>query len=283
MALPEIDFQTMIQDFVQFLPNLIAAIVTFAIVLVISGFVRRWVRKLAEGKIQNAETVKLFSRVARWTVLVLGTIIALEQVNFNVTSFVAGLGIAGFTIGFALQDMTRNFVAGILLLIRQPFKIGDTVEISGFTGSVQDIAIRDTSIKTLDGELVILPNADVLSNPIKNFSGMTNRRRMVLIGLGYDEDVDSAKSHFLRAIASVEGVLSDPQPSIIAVELGASALTLEARFWVDQISEDLLKVHSRVVQSISEVATRENIDLPYPTKSIIVETKGQNTEIPKDF
>ena len=272
--LPELDFQTMIQDFVQFLPNLMAAIVTFAIVLVISGFVKRWVRKLAEGKIQNAETVKLFSRVARWTVLVLGTIIALEQVNFNVTSFVAGLGIAGFTIGFALQDIARNFVAGILLLIRQPFKIGDTVEISGFTGSVQDIAIRDTSIKTLDGELVILPNADVLSNPIKNFSGMTNRRRTVLIGLGYDEDVDSAKRHFLRAIASVEGVLTDPEPSILAVELGASALTLEARFWVDQTSEDLLEVHSRVVQSISEVAARENIDLPYPTKSIIVETKG---------
>jgi len=270
--LPELDFQNMIQEFIQFLPSIISAIVTFALVVVLSGFVKRWVQKLAEGKIQNAETVKLFGRIARWTVLILGTIIALEQVNFNVTSFVAGLGIAGFTIGFALQDIARNFVAGILLLIRQPFKIGDTVEVSGFTGSVQDIAIRDTSIKTLDGELVILPNADVLSNPIKNFSGLTNRRRTVLIGLGYDEDVDAAKRHFLNAITSVEGVLAEPAPSIIALELGASALTLEARFWVNQNAEDLFEIHSKVVQSITEIANKENIELPFQTQSVIVKS-----------
>jgi small-conductance mechanosensitive channel len=93
-------------------------------------------------------------------VLVLGTVVALGQVNFDVTGFVAGLGVAGVTIGFALQDIARNFVAGIILLIRQPFDIGDAVEVGDYAGSVLDITTRDTVLKTWDGEMVILKGGD---------------------------------------------------------------------------------------------------------------------------
>lgn len=262
------ELQTYFQDLLIFVPKLITAIITFLVFLLLSNLAKQTVKKVLSKKISNQEVLKLLSRVATWTVLIFGTILALEQVDFNVTSFVAGLGIAGFTIGFALQDIAKNFVAGILLLIRQPFKIGDAVEISGFIGTVQDIAIRDTSIKTLDGELVILPNADVLENPIKNFSGLTQRRRSVDIGLGYAEDVDRAKRIFMNVITETPGVAKDPAPSIIAKALGDSALTMTAYFWVDQVSNDLWTVHSAVVQAISEAANRENIDLPYPIQTV---------------
>lgn len=265
------EFQQYFQDFVDFVPKLVSALITFLVFLLLSGLVRRTVRKVLSSRISNQEILKLLSRLSTWTVLIFGTILALEQVNFNVTSFVAGLGIAGLTIGFALQDIAKNFVAGILLLIRQPFKIGDAVEISGFKGTVQDIAIRDTSIKTYDGELVILPNASILENPIKNFSGLKQRRRAVKIGLDYKEDVDRAKRVFLDAIRSVSGVAAEPAPSIIVMELGDSALMLTAFFWVDQVSNDLYTVHSAAVQAISEAANRENISLPYPIHTVHVQ------------
>jgi len=266
-----IELQQLFQRFFQFLPKLISAIVTFFVFFILSKLARKSVKKVLAKKIKDDEILKLLTRVVTWSVLIFGTILALNQVDFNVTGFVAGLGIAGFTIGFALQDIAKNFVAGILLLIRQPFNIGDVVEISGFSGTVQDIDIRDTSIKTFDGDLVILPNADVLANPIKNFSGLKKRRRKIKIGLGYEEDVERAKKIFLTAIQSVPGVEEDPAPSLISMELGDSALMITAFFWFDQTKTGLFEVHSAVVQAILHAAKENQINLPYPIQTVLLD------------
>jgi len=264
-------FQELFQDVLRFMPHLVAALVTFAASLLLSGLTARWVERAAKAKIRDPETLRLLSRLARWSVLILGTLGALDQVNFDVTSFIAGMGIAGITIGFALQDIARNFVAGILLLIRQPFNIGDAVEVAGYAGTVLDITIRDTVLKTWDGEMVILPNMDIFTSAITNYSELPHRRRAVYIGLGYEENVSRATRVFLEAIRKVEGVLEDPAPSLLAEELGDSALTLAARFWVNQKTHDLLKVHSEVVRAIKEVAEKEEIDLPYPVQTVRLE------------
>jgi small-conductance mechanosensitive channel len=264
-------FQDFLQDALRFAPRLVAALITFAASLLLSGLAARWVERVAKPKIRDPETLRLLSRLARWSILVLGTLAALEQVNFDVTSFIAGLGIAGVTIGFALQDITRNFVAGILLLIRQPFNIGDAVEAAGHAGTVLDITTRDTVLKTWDGEMVILPNIDIFTNSITNYSELPHRRRTVYIGLGYEEDVGQATRLFLEAIRSVEGVLEDPAPSLLAEDLGDSALTLAARFWVNQETHSLFDVHSEVVRTIKEVAGREEVDLPYPIQTVRLE------------
>jgi len=263
-----LDLQQLLQDFLQFLPKLISAVITFAVFLVLSKLAKKSIKKLLSKRISNEEIQKLLTRLATWAILIFGTILALDQVDFNVTGFVAGLGIAGFTVGFALQDIAKNFVAGVLLLIRQPFNIGDIVEISGFSGTIQDIDIRDTSIITFDGELVILPNADVLANPIKNFSGLEKRRRSINIGLGYEEDVERAKEVFLAAIRSVQGVEAEPAPSVVTMELGDSALSLTAFFWLDQTKVGLFEVHSAVVEAISEAAKENQINLPYPIQTV---------------
>jgi small conductance mechanosensitive channel len=263
-----IDLQQMFQDFLRFLPKLITAIITFLVFFILSKFAKKSIRRLLAKNIEDDEMVKLLSKLATWAILIFGTVLALDQVDFNVTGFVAGLGIAGFTIGFALQDITKNFIAGLLLLIRQPFNIGDVVEISDFSGTVQNIDIRDTSIRTQDGDLVILPNADVLANPIKNFSGLKKRRRKIKIGLGYEEDIVRAKKIFLTAIQSVPGVEADPAPSLVSLELGDSALSITAFFWFDQTQTDLFDVHSAVVEAIAQAAKDNHINLPYPIQTI---------------
>ncbi len=255
----------------RFIPNLITALVTFAASLLLSGFAAQWVRQAVKVKIRDRETLYLLSRLTRWSVLILGTVVALGQVNFDVTGFIAGLGIAGVTVGFALQDIARNFVAGIILLIRQPFDIGDAVEVGGYAGSVLDITTRDTVLKTWDGEMVILPNIDVFTSAITNYSKLPHRRRTVYIGLGYEEDVGQATRVFLDAIRSVEGVLDAPPPSLLAEELGDSTLTLAARFWVNQETHSLFDVHSEVVRAIKEIAQEKEIDLPYPIQTVRLE------------
>jgi small-conductance mechanosensitive channel len=264
-------FQALVEETVLFVPHLVVALVVFVLTLLLSGWVARWVQRAAKIRIEDIETRRLLSRLARWSVIILGTLAALDQVDFDVTGFVAGLGIAGFTIGFALQDIARNFVAGILLLVRQPFNIGDAVEVGDYAGTVLDIKVRDTVIRTWDGELVIVPNMDIFTNAIKNYSRLPTRRRTVYVGLGYGEDSSQATRVFLEAMAGVEGVLVEPAPTLQAEELGDSAVVMAARFWVNQETHGVFDVHSAVVQAIKEAAEREEIDLPYPTQTVRVE------------
>jgi small conductance mechanosensitive channel len=263
--------QAFFQEALLFIPKLVTALITFGASLLLSVAAARWTRRTASTRIDDEETLLLLSRSARWAVIVLGTVLALGQVNFDVTGFVAGLGIAGLTIGFALQDITRNFIAGILLLVRQPFDIGDAVEAAGYAGTVLNITTRDTVLKTWDGEMVILPNLDVLTQAIINYSDLPQRRRTIQIGLGYGEDVNRATSVFLDAIQDVDGVLVDPAPTLLAERLGDSTLELVARFWINQETHGLFDVHSDVVQTLKEVAEQEGIDLPYPIQTVRLE------------
>jgi small-conductance mechanosensitive channel len=246
-------------------------LVAFGASILVSVVAARWIRRTASASIDDEETVILLARLIRWAVIVAGTVLALDQVDFDVTGFVAGLGIAGLTIGFALQDITRNFIAGLILLVRQPFEIGDAVEAAGQSGTVLSVTTRDTVLKTWDGETVILPNLEVFSKPIINYSALPNRRRTVRIGLGYEEDVGQASEVFLEAIRSVDGVLEEPAPTVHAMNLGDSTLGLDARFWVNQETHGLFDVHSSVVRTIKEVAEREGIELPYPIQTVLLE------------
>lgn len=266
------DIQAILQDwlisFIDFLPKIIAAIIVFIVTVFISGFIAKWVKKIAKNKISNLEILQLIFVVTRWTLLILGAILALSLVNFDITGFVAGLGIAGFTIGFALQDIAKNFISGLLLLYRQPFNLGERVIVSDFTGEVMEINIRDTVIKTFDGELVIIPNTQVFENPIINLTHTQHRRRTVMIGLGYGEDAERAINIFLEKIQSVPGVETDPKPSILADALGDSTLQLSATFWVDQQENNILEVHSNVVKAIKSASDEYGIDLPYPIQTV---------------
>lgn len=268
-------WQDWLVSFVHFLPNLFASIVIFIVSLVGSGFIAKWVKKLFEKKISNKEILQLLFLITRWTFLIMGTIISLDQVNFNVTGFIAGLGVAGFTIGFALQDIAKNFISGLMLLYRQPFNLGELVSIADYRGTVKEINVRDTVVETLDGELVIIPNQEVFENPIINFSHSRFRRSRIKIGLGYEEDAGRAIPIFLETIKTVPGVETEPGPTIRADELGDSAMLLEALFWVDQKEHNLMDIHSEVIKAIKVSAEEHHINLPYPTQNVLIKNLSE--------
>ncbi len=261
----------LVEEVLLFLPQLVAALVVFALAVLAATPASRWARRQSARHIGRPETVELLARLTRWGVIGLGTLLALDIVDFNVTGFIAGLGLAGVTVGFALQDIARNSVAGVLLLIRQPFDIGDAVEVAGYAGNVQEITTRDTVLQTWDGELVIIPNIDVFTSAITNYTRSPLRRRTIRIALGYDQDVARASQLFLGALRGVDGVRIDPPPTVLAEELGNSTLTLVARFWVDQTTHSLPDVHSQAIQALKEAAEREGVDLSQSTQVVLLE------------
>lgn len=250
------------------MPKLVVAIVVFLVSLVLARLAARAVVRVAAPRKVDEEIKRLLGRLTTVAIIVIGTVVALDQVDFDVTGFIAGLGLVGFTLGFAFQDIAKNFMAGILLLIQQPFDIGDAIEVSDYAGTVTDIDIRATTMKAWDGQQVILPNAEVYTSPITNYSKYPARRIILALGLGYEEDITRAQEVFLKVISHIEDVLHDPAPGVYCRSLGSSAVEVEAYFWVDQTRSNLLEVTSRAVQSLKEEAAREGINLPYPIQTV---------------
>lgn len=271
--------QALLTEVIRFIPNLITAVITLLAALLVAGPLARATKRATEQRIDNEDIVRLLSRLVRWTVIVFGVILALGQVNFDVTGFIAGLGVAGITLGFALQDIARNFVAGLLLFLRQPFQIGDAIKAGGYSGAVEDITSRDTVIRSWDGEKVIIANIDILENPIVNYSNLTKRRRTVYLGIGYGQDIRGALDVFAETVRGVEGVMAEPPPELIAEQLGDSALQVAVRFWVNPETHNLFQVHSDVVLALDQAAARESIDLPYPIQTVrIVKPETETIE-----
>ena len=251
---------------VGFAPRLVVAIVVFLASLVLARLAGRAVRRAARNV--DEEITRLLSRLTGVTVIIVGTIVALDQVDFDVTGLVAGLGLVGITLGFAFQDIAKNFIAGILLLVQQPFDIGDAIEVAGYQGTVTDVDIRATTLKAWDGQQVIVPNADVYTSPIINYSKYPTRRIILGVGLGYEEDLARALEVFMEAIRGIDDVLDEPVPAIYCKNLGSSTVEMEAYFWIDQTKSSLAEVTSKAVQALKEVAVREGINLPYPIQTV---------------
>lgn len=249
-----------------FIPKLITAIVVFLVSIVLAKLAGRAVVRAAP---KAHEAVKrLLNRLVTIAIVIVGVVVALQQVDFDVSAFVAGLGLVGFTLGFAFQDIAKNFMAGILLLIQQPFGIGDDIEVSGYSGEVTDVDIRATTIKGWDGQEIIVPNADVYTSPITNYSRYPARRVFLALGLGYEEDIAKAQDVFLRAIRELEEALEDPAPAVYCKSLGNSAVEMGVYFWIDQTRSSLFDVTSQGVRALKEAAAREGINLPYPIQTI---------------
>ncbi len=270
----DIDLQTTIEAFLtelgSVLPGFLIGIVGFVVTLFASKLLARAAERAVKSRTQDGESVVLVKRIVRWSILIMGTVFAIGQISPDLTAFLAGLGIAGIAVGYGIQDIARNFIAGVLLLIRQPFEVGDAVEVNSYTGKVMEINLRDTVIRTWDGKTVILANSEVFGNAITNFSTHPIRRRTIIIGLGYGEDPERALQVFLEAIRGVHGVLDDPAPMIHAEELGNSAIQLAVRFWLDQRTHSLLDVHSDAVLALNQAAERHDIELPYPIQTVQV-------------
>jgi small-conductance mechanosensitive channel len=237
---------------VQALPNLVLIAVILLITIVLSRRTQSFVRHVSERSQAPPEIIDLFGRVARFAVVALGTLMVLDRLNLSgaVLSFIAGLGIFGIVIGFALQDIVKQFAAGVLLLMLRPFRIGDEVKIGAFEGRVMQVQLRATVLKTTGGDEVLIPNADVYSTAIVNLSRYNLRRHSIALSVPPGADLARIRAALALALAGVPGVAANPAPSIVATGLADMAVKLEARFWIDEHTNSVDLVTTGVVAAL---------------------------------
>lgn len=261
--------QQFVQDAIAFIPSLIISLIIFIVSIYLAGWLSRMLDKWMKSRDVDPELSKVLQTILRWAVYILGTTMALNQIGFNLTAFLTGLGILGFTVGFAIQDVSKNFIAGLLLLIEQPFDIGDAIEVKGFGGVVLDVDLRATEMSTFDGRIVQIPNSDVFTSPIVNFSRASRRRISLKAGVAYGTDLELARASALEALQSVDGVLDDPAPVFSYDNFGNSSIDFTLYYWIDTGNTNLLTAQDAGIVAIDKAFHAANVEIPFPTQVVL--------------
>jgi small-conductance mechanosensitive channel len=257
-----------ISKFLDYLPTILFALLILIVGLVLARLARRAMQRGFQRKAAHKQTADLLTKFVYYSLVILVVIAALQQAGFNLTAFLAGLGIAGFTIGFALQDVSKNFISGILLMIQQPFKLGDTIQVGEFTGKISAIHLRATEMYTVDGRLALIPNADIFTNPIINLSRPSMRRVELTAGVGYPSDLAQVRAIALEAIRSVDGLLQEPAPPLYFSQFGDSAINLTLYYWIDTGLNDILKAKDQGLVAVKTAFDQARIEIPYPIQVV---------------
>ena len=186
---------------------------------------------------------------------------------------------ATLAIGFALQEVIRNFVSGVFIFTDKPFRIGDWIEWDGNAGVVEDISMRVTRVRTFDNELLTVPNSQLTNDVVKNPVDAETLRMKFVFGIGYDDDIDSATEIIIEEAEKHEEILEDPGPSVRLVELGDSSVGLQSRIWIGEPSRsDVTKTRGEYVTAVKQRFDEEGIDIPYPNRTIGGGIQFQNVE-----
>lgn len=262
---------TLWKSFLTRLPFFLIGILVFLAFLLTARIVRRLILTAGERTRLHTNVAQLLSRLVSGVVSVLGLLVAAVVIfpAFKPGDLVAGLGITSVAVGFAFKDILQNFFAGVLLLWRQPFSVGDQIRSGDHEGTVEEINIRSTRLKTYDGERAILPNGDVYTRAILVRTAYDKRRVRFTVGVGYRDSLEKARSVIHDVVTQTEGVLPDPGPWIYVSELGASSVNFTVYFWVKPQQSNVLKVSDRVAAGIKLALDAANIDMPYPHTVVI--------------
>jgi small conductance mechanosensitive channel len=253
MTFPALDLQALLDAIVAFLPRLGLALLVYLIARVISSWATRLLRRRLTGQKADEELIILLEMFTRWGIQGLGIVLALEQLApGRLSALLAGLGIAGVTIGFALQDVAKNFIAGILLLLTQPFEIGDTIEVQGYAGKVLAINLRSTEMRESDGRFVIIPNSDIFISPIINFTRAPRRRIRLPLGISINTDLDLASRTFLLILESFND----------------SVIQSTLLYWIDTAQVDYSEAQTAGARAITYAFREAGIIMPYPTVEV---------------
>lgn len=271
---------SMANGFVAMLPLFGVAIIVFLVFWGIASLVRRAVESYSKKRDEYSGAAIAFGRLSYIALLLLGVLIAVTVAFPTITpgKLFSALGIGGVAIGFAFKDILQNLLAGILTLIRQPFKVGDEITSGDFTGTVETIETRATYIKTYDGKRIIVPNSKIYTEPVTVITAYDMLRTEYDFGIGYGDDVAKARSIALEAAKSVEGVLSDPAPDVLLWELAGSSQNLRVRWWTDPIRGNVLKTRDKVLEKVAGELARAGIDLPFPTNVVLLHDQTEETD-----
>ena len=269
------------RGFLAALPNIGVGLLLFAGFYLVGQVVRRSVRTLNERSRHRQNLGLVLGRLAQAGMMLLGLLVALMVIfpSFKAADLIQLLGIGSVAIGFAFRDILQNFLAGILILLTEPFRIDDQIRFKEFEGTVEDIHTRATTVRTYDGRRVVIPNAELFTNAVAVNTAFERRRLEYDIGIGYGDQIDEAKAVILTALTGIDGVLAETAPDVLVVALEASSVNLRVRWWVTPPRRaDALELQDRVLTAVKTALTGHGIDLPFPTQQILFHDQTEETD-----
>ncbi len=261
----------LLEAIVQAVPLVLLAGVVLAVGLLLVGVAQRGVVSATERSRVDAAVAKLIQTMSRVVLVVVVILMALSVAGVNIGSALAALGIAGLAIAFAVQSILENFIAGILILIRRPFRPGDQVRLGDYEGTVSDVNLRVTTLVDYDGEKVLLPNSQVFSDPIVNTTERGRRRTRVVVGVEYRDDHDAAREVLRTAVGEVEGVLGTPPPQVLLVELNSSSVDFEVLYWTSPEQAQVIVVRDRVLGAAKRAIEDAGMTIPWPIRTLVLD------------
>lgn len=254
---------------VQYLVNIGSALAVLIIGLMLAGLLQRWTRN-ALGRLDRFDqTLALFiAKAVKYVTQILVLVTVLAQFGVQTTSMIAALGAAGLAIGLALQGTLANIAAGIMVLVLRPFNVGDYIEAGGISGTVDEIGLFVSQLRTADGVFVCAPNGELWNNVITNYSRHPTRRLELAIGIGYGDDIDKALKTLLDLAKADERVLADPAPAVMVKSLDDSAVTVALRAWAT--TDDFWSLTRDITRQAKEAFDTAQISIPYPQRDLHV-------------
>lgn len=259
------------RDIVRAIPMLMLALMILALAAFVAWLTTLGMRVALRRRVGSRLLRGLFARGAGVLVLVAGLYIVLRVSGLTqlALTIIGGTGLIGLAVGIAFRDITENYLASIFLSIQRPFHTGDLVEIAGVTGYVRQLNVRTTILMRLDGTLSELPNAMVYKSAIRNFTNNPNRREDFVVGIGYDDSIAEAQEVARRVLDEHPAVLTDPEPWVLAEELGQSTVNLRIYFWLNGREHSWLKVRSSVIRLIKRAFQDQGISMPDEAREIV--------------
>lgn len=242
--------------------NIVAAIAIIIVGMIVARIVSNTVNRLMLSRKIDATVADFLSALVRYAVIAFTLIAALGRVGVQTASVIAVLGAAGLAVGLALQGSLSNLAAGVLLVMFRPFRAGEYVDLGGVAGTVLSVQIFSTTMRTVDGKIVVIPNGKIIAGNIINFSREPARRNEFIIGVSYDADIDQVKQILTRILESDSRVLKDRDITVRLNELAPSSVNFVVRAW--SLSGDLQNVYWDVLEKIKREFDANGISFPYP-------------------
>jgi len=251
--------------------KLLLAIITLLIGLWLIKKLTRMIRRIFEARAFDKSLQTFLVSFLSITLKILLLISVITMVGVQMTSFIALLGAAGLAVGMALSGTLQNFAGGVIILILKPFKVGDYIEAKGYAGTVKEIQIFHTILNTPDKKLVIIPNNDLSTSSLINYSAEPTRRVNWEFAIDYSEDIDKAKQTVIDVVSADERVLKDPAPFVAVASLGDSSVNLTTRVWVN--APDYWSIFFKMNEEVKKEFDRQGISIPFPQQDVYIHPK----------
>ena len=261
----------MVNDFIVRLPYFMVAIVVLLVFWLLSLIFKSVVSKLLSKSHTHRNLVRVFQRIGGALIFFIGLMIAMviSIPGFTPAKLVGALGIGSVAIGFAFKDIFQNLLSGILLLLSEPFRIGDQIVSGEFEGTVEDIKVRATTIRTYDGRQVVIPNSQLYTSALTVNTAYKRRRLELTVGIGYEDDIRKAKEVILQALEKAETVSKLAEPSVVATEFGASSIDLKVRWFINDGTQanKVASIHEVIIE-IKDQLDAAGVNIPFPIRTL---------------